>query len=276
VVAALSTFSSSGPRRGARGRPIALALGVLLAGAACASGTVSPAPAAGAAPIAVPGFSFAADTFAFPNEVRAHRPDTDDLYANYCFVLARTLRQFFAFARFEPAAPRLAPDAYIERVRRVVARPPWQPTLPHDDRVVIPGYPNLRALSLGEEGAVKAALGPRFWTWVHWTNWRVTFPVTAGHQAGVAQEIMDEVGRGHLVQLLVTNWPKPELNHTVVAYEFRDSSTRIEFVVWDPNDPAGPGLLTFDRPQRRFEATRLHDTALGLIRVFRMYYSPWL
>jgi hypothetical protein len=257
------------------GRLIALALAVALLGAGCATGA-SPTVPTDANAQAVPGFSFARDTFAFRNDIRSRQPDAPDLYANYCFVLARSLRQFFAFARFEPAAPRLSHDEYVERIRAVVTQSPWDPAPPPEARVVIPGYPDLRALSRAEEPAVKASLGTRFWTWVHWTNWRVTFPVTAGHHVGVAREIMDEIEQGRLVQLLVTNWPKPELNHTVVAYEFREDPTGLAFLVWDPNDPAAPGVVTFDREQRRFWATRLYDTEPGVIRVFRMYYSPWL
>ena len=78
------------------------------------------------------------------------------------------------------------------------------------------------------------------------------------------------------MQLLVTNWPKPELNHTVVAFASSDSATTIDFVVWDPNDPDAPGVVTFDRQARRFRATRLYDTEPGVIRIFRMYYSRLL
>jgi hypothetical protein len=87
---------------------------------------------------------------------------------------------------------------------------------------------------------------------------------------------MQELTDGRLVQLLVTNWPKPELNHTVVAYRFQDIPDGIEFTVWDPNDPLTPNLLTFDRRHERFVATNLYATDPGIIRVFRMYYSPWL
>lgn len=232
---------------------------------------VAPAPASAT----VPGFAFDTDTFAFANEIRARNPGVADLYANYCFVLARSVRQFFAGARFVPSAPKLDAGAYAARVRKIVARPAWAPALTADDRVVIPGYANLRDFSRGEERAVKAGLGGRFWTLVHWTNWRITFPVTAGHQAGVADEVQDELQAGRLVQLLVTNWPKPELNHTVVAFGFRDGPGGIEFSVWDPNDPSAPGVIAFDRTSGRFHATRLHDTEPGRIRVFRMYYS-WL
>jgi hypothetical protein len=251
------------------------AVGIALLATACASVTPAPPVVGPGTGASVTGFSPATDTFAFPNEIRARHPDRDDLYANYCFVLARGLRQFFAFARFEPSAPRLSAEAYVERVRAVAAHQPWQPPPPADDRIVIPGYANLREFSRGEEAAVKEGLGGRFWTLVHWTNWRVTFPVSSGHQAGVAQETVQELRAGRLVQLLVTNWPKPELNHTVVAYAFRPATDGIDFSVWDPNDPAGTGLVRFDAAAGRFWATRLYDTEPGVIRAFRMYYS-WL
>ncbi|HEU4369272.1 MAG TPA: hypothetical protein VFV05_13710 [Methylomirabilota bacterium] len=252
-----------------------IAVGVALLATACASVEPVPPIATPGPRASVPGFEFASDTFAFPNEIRARHRDRDDLYANYCFVLARGLRQFFAFARFEPGAPRLPHEAYVERVRAIAAQPPWRPAPAADDRVVIPGYASLREFSRAEEAAVKQGLGGRFWTLVHWTNWRVTFPVTRGHQAGVAREVMDELDAGRLVQLLVTNWPKPELNHTVVAYGYRAEPAGVEFSVWDPNDPGEPGVVRFDTEAGRFRASRLYDTEPGIIRAFRMYYG-WL
>jgi hypothetical protein len=252
-----------------------LALAVALGLSACASLTPPRAavqPDHGAAAAA---FAFATDTFAFPNEIRSRHPEAEDLYANYCFVLARGVRQFHLFARFDPAAPKLTHEGYVERVREVAARAPWEPVPPPDERVVIPGYANLREFSRAEEPAMKEGLGGRFWTLVHWTNWRVTFPVSRGHQAAVAREVMDELDAGRLVQLLVTNWPKPELNHTVVAFAYRPAPSGVEFIVADPNDPAEPGVVGFDARASRFQATRIYDTEVGPIRAFRMYYS-WL
>jgi hypothetical protein len=257
-------------------RPIAtfVLLSLLTVALGCArppAVAVGPPVAAGA----VAGFAFATDTFAFPNEIRARNPGVPGLYANYCFVLARAARQFFAGARFEPSAPKLDHAGYVARVRAIVARPPWAPALTAAERVVIPGYANLREFSRGEEPAVKAGLGGRFWTLVHWTNWRVTFRVTGEHQAAVAEAVRQELAAGRLVQLLVTNWPKPELNHGVVAFAFRESADGVEFSVWDPNDLESPGLVTFLRASQAFHATRLHDTEPGVIRAFRMSYS-WL
>lgn len=250
-------------------------VGILVAASACAT-VRPPLPAPAGASVAAPGFDFSRDTFAFRNEIRARHPGVDDLYANYCFVLARGLRQFHRFARFDPAAPRLDGDEYVERVRRVASRAPWEEPATGEARVVIPGYASLREFSRAEEAAVKEGLGGRFWTLVHWTNWRVVLPVTARHQEGVAREIVDELGRGRLVQLLVTNLPKVELNHTLVAYAYQPMSHGIEFRVWDPNNPDAPGVITFDRSERRFQATRVYDTEPGVIRVFRMSYAQWL
>ena len=250
---------------------LGLVVVAIVAIAACASLPVEPSVAVEAT---VRDFAFARDTFAFPNDVRAFAPERADLYANYCFVMARSLRQFFLFARFDPAAPRLDRAGYVERVRHVVARPPWRGPIPVEERVIIPGYASLRELSRGEAGAVKEGLGGRFWTFVHWTNWRVVFPMSRRHQGGVLAETQRELAAGGLVQLLVTNWPIPELNHTVVAFASRPNGAGVELMIWDPNEPARPGVITFDST-RGFWATRLYATRPGPIRVFRMYDSPW-
>lgn len=230
-----------------------------------------------AAPPPPPLLRFEADTFAFPNDIRSKNPDKPDLYANYCFVMARAITQFLRFARFDPDAPRVSADEYAERVRQVVVRPPWAPALPPAERIVIPGYASLRAFSMAEERAVKDGLVGRFWTWVHWTNWRVVFPVPASQQERVVEETLAELRAGRTVQLLVTNWPTIELNHTVVAYEYRTrASGDIELIVYDPNDPWSPNVVLFERAQRRFFAERIFDTTPGPIRAFRMYYSPLL
>lgn len=216
---------------------------------------------------------FGVDTFAFANESRSKNSGKPDLYANYCFVMARAVIQFQRFARFDAAAPRVAPEEYVARVKRVVALAPWEEPRPPAERIVIPGYASLHEFSRAQEAAVKEGLVGRFWTLMHWTNWRVVLPVPRWQQERVARETLVELGEGRPVQFLVTNFPTWELNHTVVAYGYRlDAAGNILFSVYDPNDPAEPGRVTFDRAARRFEASRLYDTEQGPIRAFRMYY----
>ena len=256
-------------------RRIALSLCLALGLAGCASAPPiereAPRPTSGAA------LRFGVDTLAFRNDIRWKNPGKTDMYANYCFVMARAVTQFYRFARFAPDLPRVEPAVYTSLVSEVVARAPWEDPLPPADRIVIPGYASLHELSAAQEAAVKAGLGGPFWTFVHWTNWRVVFPVTGEQQERVARETLAELDAGRMVQLLVTNLPKVELNHTVIAYDYRNYEGRfIEFIVYDPNEPEEPGWVAFDRAERSFFASGVYDTEPGEIRAFRMYYSPFL
>jgi hypothetical protein len=191
--------------------------------------------------------------------------------------MAGAVTQFYRFARFDPAAPRLTADEYTERVRLVTARGSWRAPLPPGERIVIPGYRSLNDFSRAEERAVKAGLTGRFLSWIHWTNWRVVFPMLPAQQEGVARETLAELQSGRAVQWLITNLPVLELNHTVIVYSYRaDNPLLIEFLVYDPNEPAVPGTIRFDARARRFWSERLYNTSVGPIRAFRMYYSPLL
>ena len=224
-----------------------------------------------------PAIRFGVDTFAFANENRTIFRGKPDLYPNWCFVMARAVTQFHRFARFDPAAPRLTADAYADRTRQITTHAPWRAPLPRGERIVIPGYGGLNEFSRMEERAVKAALTARFWSWIHWTNWRVAYPMPAAQQEGVARETVAELQSGRPVQWLITNFPAIELNHTVVVYAYHAYDRHlIDFLVYDPNDPAVPGTIRFDAEARRFWSTRVYNTSVGPIRAFRMYFSPLL
>jgi hypothetical protein len=256
-----------------RGLRLWTILAIVTAG--CAS--ASPLETALRGPAGGTTVRFGVDTFAFANESRTKNRGKPDLYANWCFVMARAVSQFQRFARFDPEAPPLSREAYRERVRLITARPPWHEPMPLDDRIVIPGYASLYDFSRGQERAVKEGLNGRVWTWIHWTNWRVIFPMPGGQQEGVARATVAELQSGRPVQWLVTNFPTFELNHTVVAYDYRVTERRvIEFIVYDPNDPSAPGIIGFDPAERRFWSTRLYDTSVGPIKAFRMYHRPLL
>jgi hypothetical protein len=256
-----------------------LALSAVLVVLVMAGGCVS-APSLDTAlgrPAPSPAIRFGVDTLAFPNEGRAKNRGKPDLYANWCFVMARAVTQFHRFARFESSASRLSPAEYSERVRQVTAQPPWHSPLPASERIVIPGYASLYEFSREQQAAVKAGFGGRVWSWVHWTNWRVIFPMPAAQQEGVARETMRELQAGRMVQWLVTNLPDLELNHTVLVYDYRLAEGRaVDFVAYDPNDPTAPDVVRFDPDERRFWASRIFDKSVGPIRAFRMYYSPLL
>lgn len=236
-----------------------------------------PLPAAVGEAAPRPTLRFKVDTFAFRNESRVHHRGKPDLYANWCFVLARAVTQFQRFARFDPEAPRLDPAAYTALVRRVVAHRPWHDPLPAPARVVIAGFASLYDLSRDEERAVKAGLGRRFWTLVHPTNWRIVWPSRRSAQFRVMVEAVHEIREGRPVQFLVSDFPRIRLDHAVLAYDYRvTTEDTVDFLVYDPNDPYAPGVVRFHRRTAQFMPAPLTCVDVPSFRAFRMYYSSLL
>jgi hypothetical protein len=224
-----------------------------------------------------PALRFGVDTFAFRNDSQVHHRGKPDLYASRCFVLGRAVVQFQRFARFEPSAPRLAAVEYTALVQRITRRAPWRAPLPMAERVVVPGFGSLHELTREAEAAVKAGLPRRFWTLVHWTNWRIIFPLPRAQQERVAAEIIAELQAGRPAQLLITDFPRIRCNHSVLAFDFRASDAdAVDFSVYDPNDPTVPGVIRFDRRERRYRPAPLCGVDVPYLRAFRMYCSPLL
>lgn len=221
-----------------------------------------------------PALRFGVDTFAFRNDSRIHHRGKPDLYASWCFVLARAVVQFRRFARFEPGVPRLAAAEYTALVQRITRRAPWRAPLPFAERVVLPGFGSLHELTREAEAAVKAGLPRRLWTLLHWTNWRMIFPRPRAQQERVAAEIVAELQAGRPVQLLITDFPRIRLNHSVLVFDFRASDPdAVDFSVYDPNDPTVPGVIRFDCLDRRYRPAPLCGVNVPYFRAFRMYCS---
>ena len=223
------------------------------------------------------GFEVGRDTFAFPNLVRAESPDRPVTFANYCIIMARAATQFFRFARFAPDQPALSDAQYTALTREVLSLPAWHaPWLP-ERRLVVPGYPSLHAFSREREAAIKAAFGSSVLSMVHWRNWRVGLPPPPGHDARLAHELMDEVDAGRPAPVMITNFPAPDLlNHAVLVYGYRRGSRVVEFLAYDPNDPANPLALHFDPGAAAFWVEPLPYSPPGRVRAFRLYASPLL
>ena len=91
----------------------------------------------------------------------------------------------------------------------------------------------------------------------------------------MARETMAETRAGRPVQLFLTDFPRIEMNHSVLAFDYRASGpATVDFEVYDPNDPSGPGIVRFDGRDERFHPAPLCGVSVPRFRAFRQYYSP--
>src|SRR5436190_10764025 len=138
-------------------------------------------------------FIFEQDTFAYANGLvweyyfdergkwthRSREPKSD--YTHHCFVVARSAKQFFLNARFNPALPKADSTTYRSRIREVVSASPRK-RLPEEKRIVIPGYANLRAFSEGQEELLQAQCGGAWQSYFQRGHWRMIWPFSRTHQ----------------------------------------------------------------------------------------------
>ncbi len=209
-------------------------------------------------------FDFYADTFAYPNELvwiyeydaqggwttRPREPKPD--YALHCFVLARSARQFFDAARFAPELPLVDQETYRRLIRRVVSSNPRKP-LPGKDKIVIPGYANLRQFSEVEEALLKQEAGGAWQSYFQRGHWRMVFPFSRSHQKATAETLLERVRTGDTAILHILRFPQLTINHAVLLYGAQEDDAGVSFTIYDPNRPASPGVLRYDRATRTFE-----------------------
>lgn len=248
---------------------------VLLAG--CASrGPIQPANTR--------PFEFPTDTFTFANELvweyhydekgkwehQRREPQPD--YTHHCFVVARSARQFFQHARFDPSAPVASQETYRELIREVVSRDPAR-NVPDDARVVIPGYSNLRDFSKAWETTLKEECGGIWQSYSQRGHWRMIFPFSKGHQQKTAERLWQCVSSNRPPVVHLVRFPKITINHAVLVFAAREAPNQIEFSCYDPNDPSAPVLLSFDQEECRFFFPTNDYFKGGRVDVYEVYRS---
>lgn len=219
-----------------------------------------------AAPAAAPrAFDLRRDVFSFANETvwayrdgrlvgRTDRPDTPEgrRYTRRCFVLARAAVQFHKFARFDPAAPRESEAALAAKIRAVCAREVWAAPQPRNERIVIPGYRDLRDFSARQPELLQAHVGLGWPTYFRPGNFGIVFPPGRAAQERAAAEARKLLARGEPVIFWLVNFPAMDINHAVVAASVREQGGKTVFRVYDPNLPGQPVDLTYHPKERSF------------------------
>jgi hypothetical protein len=256
------------------------------AGAVCAGVFVWICSAAGGAEHP---FSFHRDTFAFANETvfeyhqghaslrREKGSQKPKRFTQHCFVMSRAVAQFRKFARFDPTLSALDDRELATRIRRVTSRPPWTAPLALRDRIIIPGYLDLRALSRARADILQENIGLGWTTYFRPGNWRILLPHGPAQQARTHAELERTLARGEFFVAYLTNFPESlNINHSVLVYPPQKISGRgnnadnFRYRVYDPNHPDGPRALEWSQRDSCFLYQRDWDFVGGKVVVWRV------
>jgi hypothetical protein len=241
-------------------------------------------------------FDFARDRFAFANELlwhyelnpatgrmdfRPRQPKPD--YTHRCFVLVRAARQFLYHARWEADAGLAIDDArqandddyYRQLVRRVISRSARIPAEPGNE-VVFPGYANLFEFSSACESLLKAECGKAWRSYVQRSHWRMVLPIGRNHQQTTARRLGAALEAKICPIIHLVTFPALTINHGMIVFDARDNEAGTEFTAYDPNDPATPTCLQFDRARKTFLLPPNRYWAGGALNVIQIYRNWWI
>jgi hypothetical protein len=247
----------------------------------CGCATSSPGTARATRP-----FNFQKDTFAYANELvweyhfdehgkwvsHARSPEPD--YTHHCFVVARSAKQFFLQARFDPDQPVADAATYRRLIRQVVSASPSR-ARPESNKIVIPGYADLRSFSLAQAPLLKAECGGAWESYVQHGHWRMIAPFSRHSQERMAMELLDDL-RGNLPAVVhVVRFPQLTINHAVVVYDAAVAATEIRFTTYDPNNPGAPVTLVYDRASRTFLFAANDYFPGGRVDAYEVYKDFW-
>ncbi|MBA4148355.1 MAG: hypothetical protein H0X66_09595 [Verrucomicrobia bacterium] len=229
-------------------------------------------------------FSFPQDTFAYANELERHygfkedgkwgswkktaRPD----YTLHCFVVARSAKQFFQHARFDESLPIADETTYRTLIRRVVNTNPRK-TLPEEEKIIIPGYANLREFSGAHEQLLKEECGGAWQSYLQRGHWRMTFPFSKRNQEKEAARLIAKLRNNHAPVVHIVRFPSLAVNHALLLFDAEENDRTISFSVYDPNTPDAPTVLTFDKAKRSFRLPRNDYFIGGELDVYEVYSS---
>jgi hypothetical protein len=233
-------------------------------------------------------FRFDRDTFAFANQtvfeyheghasLRKPSATKRDAYNRHCFVMCRTAMQFKKFARFAPRSRPLDDASLAARVRAVTHQAAWREPLAENQRIVFPGYKDLKEMSKVRREVVQLNIGHGWPSYFRISNIRVAFQDGTGYQQETHARLNAVLERGELFVAFLTTYPRLSINHAVLVYKRKASSPNsgIEhYLVYDPNHPESPRDLSWSTHDRAFSYQKDWDFVGGFVRVYQTYGKP--
>lgn len=207
-------------------------------------------------------FNFQTDTFSYSNQlvweyrldpatgkVTTSKREPAPTYSHHCFVVVRAARQFFDHACFDPALPKTT--NYTRIVRKVLSRSSRKSS-DDDEKIAIPGYPDLRSFSRDHAELLQRECGGAWQSYFQRGHWRMVLPLTRRHQEHTAEKLLADLGQNRPQIIHLARFPSLAINHALLLYDAEIAGDQIRFSAYDPNFADSPTILTFSKSDRRF------------------------
>ena len=209
-------------------------------------------------------FQFERDTFAFAHELvwkyhfdpvtgamTAYKAEPPPTYYHRCFVMVRATRLFFDHARFAPELPPADEPTCRKLVRETISRNPRR-ACAETERIVVPGFDGLRLFSQAHEALLKAECGAAWESYFLRSHWRMIFRVSGRFQEKMAEKLKRSLQNRGVSLAHLFRFPRITINHGILLYGFAELEQQIEFTAYDPNIPAHPVKLVYEKARRAF------------------------
>jgi hypothetical protein len=181
--------------------------------------------------------------------------------------------QFHQFARFDPSLPKVSDAEYKSLVRHICRIPTWWPALSEKEKIVIPGYRDLRDFSSSRQYLVQKNIG---WWWITYFrvgNWRMVMPSPEFNRPVAVKKITERVDRGDLQAVYISVFG--QMNHCVVVYDYeRLKNGNVVFWLYDPNYHNTSSWLVYDASANDFLFQKRWFFPGGHVKLMRAYISP--
>ena len=157
------------------------------------------------------------------------------------------------------------------RVRAVCARSVWLPLLPDKDRIVIPGYANLREASAARPDVFRANIGNGWSIYFRPGNFPITLPVDRSTEARVNGEIDHDLRMNYPTIVWAYRFPSLKLNHVLMIFACQRDAKAYHYLVYDPNYSDRAGHLDYDIATRSFSYQPTYYFKGGYVNVRAIY-----
>ena len=161
------------------------------------------------------------------------------------------------------------------RIRAVTGRSVWLPALDPEQRIVFPGYKNLREISQANAGLFQANIGLGWPVYFRVGNMPIILPVSSSTEARLNQEITHDLAKNDPSILWLYRFPSLKINHVVVVYAGKQEGSLYRYTVYDPNYADGPKELRFDASTRTFSYQPTFYFKGGDVTARAIYRGTW-